>query len=895
MTGAEIREKFLNYFKSLEHTIKPSASLVPSDPTVLFTIAGMVPFKPIFLGQVSPLPFTRAASCQRCIRTNDLENVGKTARHHTFFEMLGNFSFGDYFKEEAIAWAWEFLVKVVGLPTDKLWVSVFEDDDEAEQIWRKLVKPERIVRLDEKSNFWKMGDTGPCGPCSEILYDQGQEVGCGTPDCKVGCHCDRYLELWNLVFTQFDRAQDGSLSPLPKKNIDTGMGLERLAAVMQGVKTNFETDLVKPIIDYVAQITKVTYGTDLTKDVALRVIADHLRGITYLISDGVIPSNEARGYVLRALIRKAMRQGKKLGLHESFLFQVVPTVVKIFNNDPNLAKERDHISRIIKLEEDRFMSTLERGLTILEGTINEYKNNGRDTISGIDTFKLYDTYGFPVDLTREIAFESGLKLDIEEFNKQMEEQRQRARLSGQFFRVEEEKEYKISKIKEETKFVGYELNKVKATVIMLLKDKKEVEEAKSGDEVEIVLDCSPFYAEAGGQAGDAGTLTKCNIPLTPFTKGESEPRTPNPFEDVKILVIEAKWKDLAILHHAKIQKGEIKLNDEVEAEIDLPRRLSIARNHTATHLLQAALRQVLGNHVKQSGSFVGPDYLRFDFTHLEAMKEREIKRVEEIVNEKIMENLPVTTFETTLEEATKAGVMALFEEEYGERVREVKIGDFSLELCGGTHLTATGQAGLFKLLNESGIAAGIRRIEALTGEGAYKYICRQEEQISQTANLLHTSPQEVILRVERLLQGIKEQEKEIAQLKSKLVSSQISELVNEAFVIEGFKVVAKELPGMDANSLRNAADLIIATLKSGVIVLASSMRLASLENKVFWIVKVSQDLTDKIHAGKLINELAKITGGGGGGRADFAQAGGTLPDKINEALNKVQEILGNMR
>ncbi|MDI6734864.1 MAG: alanine--tRNA ligase [bacterium] len=863
MTGTEIRTKFLNYFKSLEHTIKPSASLVPTDPTILFTIAGMVPFKPIFLGEVTPLPFTRAASCQRCIRTNDLENVGKTARHHTFFEMLGNFSFGDYFKEEAIAWAWEFLVKIVGLPIDRLWVSVYEKDDEAEGLWRKFVKPERIVRLGEKDNFWKMGETGPCGPCSEILYDQGEEAGCGKPDCGVGCSCDRYMELWNLVFTQFDRAQDGSLSPLPKKNIDTGMGLERLAAVMQGVKTNFDTDLVKPIIDYVAQMTKFTYGTDLSKDVALRVIADHLRGITYLIADGVIPSNEARGYVLRALIRRAMRTGRKLGLDESFLFQVVPTVVKIFNNDSNLGQERDHISRIVKLEEDRFMGTLDRGLIILEDIINEYKRKSQGKICGTDIFKLYDTYGFPVDVTQEIAFESGLKIDMDGFKEEMENQRKQARLAGRFFRVEEEKEVRLEG---ETKFVGYELSKVKARVLMLRKDKNEVEQVTAGDEVEIVLDGTPFYAESGGQTSDTG-----------FIKGD----------DVELVVTGAKWSDKVILHQAKVQKGELKLKCEVEAEIDLPRRVSIAANHTATHLLQAALRQVLGSHVKQSGSFVGEDYLRFDFTHLEAMKERELRRVEEIVNEKIRENLPVTTSETTLEEAIASGAMALFEEEYGERVRAVKIGDFSLELCGGTHLKATGETGLFKLLNESGIAAGTRRIEAITGEAAYQHVCRQEEQVSQLANLLKTSPREITQRVERLLQGMKEQEKELAQLKSRMVSYQIPELVKDAVMVEGIKTVARELPGMDANALRHAADLILTALKSGVVVLASSLRLASSENKVFWVVKVSQDLTDRVHAGKLINELAKITGGGGGGRADFAQAGGTLPDKINEAMSKI--------
>ncbi|MEW6608812.1 MAG: alanine--tRNA ligase [bacterium] len=866
MTGTEIRTKFLDYFSALDHTIKPGASLVPTDPTVLFTIAGMVPFKPLFLGEIDPLPFTRAATSQRCLRTNDLENVGKTARHHTFFEMLGNFSFGDYFKQEAIVWAWEFLTEELGLPEDKMWISIYKDDDEANQIWRKIVPEGKIVKLGEESNFWKMGETGPCGPCSEILFDQGEEIGCGKETCKVGCHCDRYLELWNLVFTQFDRAQNGTLHPLPKKNIDTGMGLERLTAVVQGVKTNFDTDLLKPIINYVANLTKIEYGRDLSKDVALRVIADHLRGITYLINDGIIPSNESRGYVLRALIRRALCQGRKLNLHESFLFQIVPAVVNIFNHDQTLLHERDHISRIIKLEEDRFINTLERGLTILEEMINEYKNKSQEVLSGSDVFKLYDTYGFPVDLTQEIIYESGLKLDIDGFNARMEEQRKRARMAGQFVFIEEEKETKIT---DQTKFVGYELNEIKVKVVRILKDKKLVEMATSGDEIEIVLDVSPFYAESGGQIGDTGILIN---------------------DAVKILITDAKWSDKAILHFGKVLKGEIKVNDEVLVGIDLSRRLSISRNHTATHLLQAALRQVLGTHVKQSGSFVGPDYLRFDFTHLEAMKEREINRVEAIVNEKIRENLQVTIFETTLDEATKLGAMALFEEEYGERVRAVKIGDFSLELCGGTHLNATGQIGFFKLRHETGIAAGIRRIEAITGESAEKYIYQLEKTISQLADLLKTSPQQLVQRIEKLVQEIKEKEKESLHLKTKLVADATTDLVKEAFVVNGIKVLAKELAAMDAASLRTSADLIIEVLKSGVVVLVSCA-----DNKVLWVVKVSQDLTTKIHAGKLINELAKITGGGGGGRPDFAQAGGKFPEKVNAAMNKLQEIITTSR
>lgn len=906
MNGVQIREKFLDFFAKKGHTIKESASLVPSDATVLFTIAGMVPFKPHFLGEIDPLPFTRAASSQRCIRTNDIENVGHTARHHTFFEMLGNFSFGDYFKEEAISWAWEFLTEVVCLPVDKLWVSVYKEDNEAEQIWRRFIKSERIVRLGEDDNFWKMGDTGPCGPCSEILYDQGQEVGCGKLDCMVGCSCDRYLELWNLVFTQFDRDSQGNLHPLPKKNIDTGMGLERLSAVLQGVQSNFDCDLLKNIIQYTADMIKATNIDPLSRDISLRIIADHLRAITFLIYDGILPSNEGRGYVLRSLIRRAARQGKLIGLNETFLYKIVPTVTNLFSI-PQLTLEQEQISKIIKIEEERFAETLEKGLAILEEIALSVKKKGQQMISGSDAFRLYDTYGFPLALTKEIAQETGLMIDELGFNQAMEEQRTRARTAGLGTQVLHKTQDTLSKetlatflIEKETKFIGYDSCEVETTVLDIIKNNKLTNYAKQVDDVEIILETSPFYGESGGQIGDIGRLIN---------------------DTVEIEIINTSHSDIGktIIHQGRVLKGQINQGDTVTAIVDLPRRLAIACNHTATHLLQSALRQVLGKHIKQAGSLVTNDYLRFDFTHLEPMNEQEIEHVQRLINEKIRENLKVSTVITGLKEAKELGATALFEEEYEHEVRVVKIEavptgwaksinsgkvlppalpeqnicqhNFSMELCGGTHIDATGKIGLFKIISETGVASGIRRIEAITGEAAYSYISQQENTLEKLAGMLKISAKgaasqaQLIEKIDKLNQAVKEQEKKIKQLKSRIILTNINHFLDSKVDVYGVKIIAQKIESSNIELLRQMADLLIDRLQSGVVILGSSE-----EQKVSLVIKISKDLTNKLHAGQLISQIAKIIDGSGGGRPDMAQAGGKNPAGLNEALKKAIEI-----
>lgn len=893
MNGVQIREKFLDFFAKKGHTIKESASLVPSDATVLFTIAGMVPFKPHFLGEIDPLPFTRAASSQRCIRTNDIENVGHTARHHTFFEMLGNFSFGDYFKEEAISWAWEFLTEVVCLPVDKLWVSVYKEDDEAEQIWRRFIKPERIVRLGEDDNFWKMGDTGPCGPCSEILYDQGQEVGCGKPDCMVGCSCDRYLELWNLVFTQFDRDSQGNLHPLPKKNIDTGMGLERLSAVSQSVQSNFDCDLLKNIIEYTANMVKAT--NIAPRDISLRIIADHLRAITFLIYDGILPSNEGRGYVLRSLIRRAVRQGKLIGLNETFLYKIVPTVTNLFSI-PQLTLEQEHISKIINIEEERFAETLEKGLAILEEISLSVKKKGQQMISGFDAFRLYDTYGFPLALTKEIAQETGLMIDELGFNQAMEEQRTRARTAGLGTHVlhktqdrDQEKETLATfLIEKETRFIGYDSCEIETTVLDIIKNNELTNYAKQGDDIEIILETSPFYGESGGQIGDSGRLINNSVEIEVINTSHSD-------------------IDKIIIHQGRVLKGQINQGDTVTAIVDLPRRLAIACNHTATHLLQSALRQVLGKHIKQAGSLVTNDYLRFDFTHLKPVNEQEIEDVQGLINKKIRENLKVSTVITTLKEAKELGATALFEEEYEDEVRIVRIeavpvgwaksipsalpDNFSIELCGGTHIDATGKIGLFKIISETGVASGIRRIEAITGEAAYSYISQQEETLEKLAKMLKISAKgaalhaQLIEKIDRLNQAVKEQEKEIKQLKFRTILTNINHFLDSAVDVYGIKIIAHEIESSNIELLRQMADLLVDRLQSGVVILGSVE-----EQKVSLAIKISKDLTNKLHAGQLISQISKIIDGSGGGRPDMAQAGGKNPAGLNEALKKAIEI-----
>ncbi|MDI6781662.1 MAG: alanine--tRNA ligase [bacterium] len=883
MKGFEIRQAYLEFFRKKDHTIKSSVSLVPEDVTVLFTIAGMVPFKPFFLGQISPLPFTRAASSQRCLRTNDIENVGKTARHHTFFEMLGNFSFGDYFKQEAIVWAWEFLTSVVKLPAERLYASIYLDDEEAFNIWNKEIglPEERIIKLGEDSNFWTMGETGPCGPCSEILIDQGPGIGCLKENCAPGCDCDRFLELWNLVFTQFDRDEKKTLHPLPKKNIDTGMGLERLAAVLQGKHSNFESDLLFPIIEAISEISGIPYmnnnpltpfikGEKETKNIPLRIIADHLRAITFLIFDNVLPSNENRGYVLRSLIRRAIRQGRQLNLQGTFLSQVVPAVIKT-TGIQEVLPYADHIASIVKQEEEKFVATLGRGLNILEGLIEEYKGRDENVICGKDLFKLYDTYGFPIMLAEEIIKEAGLGVDTQGFDKEMSIQRKKAREAG--LGLEEKGIPAGFIIERETQFVGYFSSfssfssSTEARILDIIRDEKVVEQAEEGEDVQIIIDITPFYAESGGQSGDKGMLVGTN--------GEAE-----------VLDTQRSVLGKTIVHQARIKEGVLKKGDEVKTQLNTLHRLSIARNHTATHLLQAALQQVLGRHVKQAGSFVHSDYLRFDFSHPSPLTEKECQSIEELINSKIRENLLVETFETELSKAEEMGAMALFGEKYGQVVRVVKISDYSLELCGGTHASSTGEIGLFKIKTEMGIASGVRRIEALSGQGAYMYVCRQQSINLELSQLLKAQLDEIVPRVERLIKSNKEQEKEIARLNSELIRNKIDKLIGAADEVGKIRVVTSVLDGIEAGLLRETADLLMDKLNSGVIILSSVI-----DGKVFWVVKVSQDLTDWLHAGRLIKQIAAITGGSGGGKADIAQAGGTKPEMIEEAMNEGKKLL----
>lgn len=872
MKGFEIRQAYLEFFKEKGHTIKSSVSLVPDDATVLFTIAGMVPFKPFFLGQVSPLPFTRAASSQRCLRTNDIENVGKTARHHTFFEMLGNFSFGDYFKQEAIVWAWEFLTSVVKLPAERLYASIYLDDQEAFDIWNKEIglPEERIIKLGQDSNFWTMGETGPCGPCSEILIDQGTGIGCLKESCSPGCDCDRYLELWNLVFTQFDRDEKRTLHPLPKKNIDTGMGLERLAAILQGKYSNFESDLLFPIIEAISGIAGIPYRDNNSikgeKDtnIPLRVIADHLRAITFLIFDNVLPSNENRGYVLRSLIRRAIRQGRQLNLQGTFLSQLVPTVIET-TGIQGVAPYCDHIASVVKQEEEKFATTLGRGLNILEGLIEEYKGKNENVICGKDIFKLYDTYGFPVMLAEEIIKEAGLGIDTQGFDEEMSIQRKKAREAGLGL---EKKEMSAGFIIEhETRFAGYDSFSIEARILDIVKDEKIVEEAKEGEDIQIILDVTPFYAECGGQVGDIGML------ISPDGLAE---------------VFDTKRSAIGktIVHRARIKQGVLKKGDEVVAQVNSSYRLAVQRNHTATHLLQAALQQILGKHVKQTGSFVCPDYLRFDFSHLSPLTIEECKKIEGLVNNKIQENLMVESFEAELSEAKRMGAMALFGEKYGQVVRVVRISDYSIELCGGTHASATGEIGLFKIKTEMGIASGVRRIEALSGQGAYEYVCKQQLINSELSQLLKAPLDEIVPRIERLIRVNKEQEKEIARLNSELIKSKIDNLIGMADEVGKIQVIASVLDGMEPGLLRETADLLMNKLKSGVIILSSVI-----DGKVFWVVRVSPDLTNWLHAGRLIKHIAGITGGSGGGKADIAQAGGTKPEMIEEAMAEGKKML----
>ncbi|MCD6297299.1 MAG: alanine--tRNA ligase [Deltaproteobacteria bacterium] len=876
MNSREIRQKFLDYFKAHGHEIVESASLIPKDdPTLLFTNAGMVPFKRLFLGE-EKRGYTRAASSQKCVRAggkhNDLENVGYTPRHHTFFEMLGNFSFGDYFKEEAIIRAWELLTEVYGLPADKLHVSVYRDDDEAYRLWEDKIgiPTERIVRLGEKDNFWAMGDTGPCGPCSEIHIDQGPELGCGRPECAPGCDCDRYLEIWNLVFTQFDRDADGKLTPLPKPNIDTGMGLERLCAVVQGVTTNYDSDLFKDLISYIEDLSEKKYAQDKKQDVAFRVIADHARATAFLIGDGILPSNEGRGYVLRRIIRRAIRFGQVLDMRDSFLRSVCTKVIETMGRDyEELVRSKSFIEGVVNNEEKRFADTLHYSMKVLDEEIEKLKAEKSDTIPGDVAFKLYDTYGLSVDIVEDVARDENLRVDMEGFDQAMSRQRTQSQGSWKGSGEEDIPEAFRDLLARgiSSRFLGYETLDSKAKVEAVLVDGKEARVTEKGARAEVVLDQTPFYGEAGGQAGDTGLITNENMSF----------RVTNTIKYSRDLVV----------HKGHLEAGSLSAGDQVEPRVDEDKRKAISLNHTATHLLHAALREVLGDHVKQAGSLVSPDRLRFDFSHFTQVSPDTLKEVEYIVNRHTRENLPLETNEMSKEEAMKTGAMAIFEERYGETVRLVRIGDgISMELCGGTHTERTGDIGLFRIIGESAVAANVRRIEARTGEAALRYDQGQENELKLVASLLKTVPGKIGERLERLLKEQKEKDRELDSLKAKLLSKKSEDFLLKVKEIGGVKVMALETKADSPKELRESADRIRDKLGSGVVLLG-----AKKEGKVMLICVVSKDLVNRFKAGNIISRLSVMVGGKGGGRPDMAQGGGGKPEELGKALEALYDMI----
>lgn len=859
MRSAELRRIFLDYFRERGHEIVPSSPLVPgNDPTLLFTNAGMVQFKDVFLGQ-DKRPYVRAASAQRCVRAggkhNDLENVGYTARHHTFFEMLGNFSFGDYFKRDAIHYAWEFLAGVLKLPPERLWVTVFEEDDEAADIWLKDigVDPARFARIGAKDNFWSMGDTGPCGPCTEIFYDHGPDVAGGPPGSPEA-DGDRYIEIWNLVFMQYDRAPDGTLTPLPKPSVDTGMGLERLAAVMQGVHSNYEIDLFRNLIAAAAELAHV----DNHDNSSLRVIADHIRACSFLITDGVMPSNEGRGYVLRRIIRRAVRHGYKLGLTEPFFHKLVgPLVAEMGDAYPELRDAQQNVERVLRLEEERFAETLEQGLKILEQDIARLSGS---VIPGETLFRLYDTYGFPVDLTADIARERGLSVDTAGFEREMEAQRERARAASQFGAVYTGR----LEIEGSTEFTGYDRLTDRGSIIALYREGNPVEVLQAGQEGTVILDRTPFYAESGGQVGDKGLLVG---------------------QDSAFEVRDTQKQGGGIHAHIGLVKlGELRVGGQVEARVDATIRQATVLNHSATHLLHAALRKVLGSHVTQKGSLVEPERLRFDFSHFEPMTREQLEEVERLVNEQIRANADAQAQVMAYDEAIKTGAMALFGEKYGDRVRVLRIGDFSTELCGGTHVRRAGDIGLFKIVSESGIASGVRRIEAVTGQRALDWVKENEERLLRIAELVKGGRDNADEKVRQLLERARRLEREVEQLKGKLASAAGNDLTAQAIDINGMKVLAARLDGADPKALRDTVDQLKNKLGSAVVVLA-----AVSEGKVNLVAGVTSDRTDRIKAGELVNMVAQQIGGKGGGRPDMAQAGGSDPSKLDAALRSVPE------
>ena len=868
----ELRKMFLDFFESKGHLCKSSYSLVPhNDNSVLLIPAGMAPLKPYFTGQEIP-PRTRMATCQKCIRTGDIENVGKTARHGTFFEMLGNFSFGDYFKKEAIAWSWEFLTEVVGLDPNRLYPSIYEDDDEAFEIWNKQqgIPAERIFRFGKEDNFWEHG-AGPCGPCSEIYYDRGEAYGCGKPGCTVGCDCDRYMEIWNNVFTQFDGDGKGNYVELSHKNIDTGMGLERLAVVVQDVDSIFNVDTIRALLDEVCRLAGTTYNADHEKDVSLRLITDHIRSVTFMVSDGIMPSNEGRGYVLRRLLRRAARHGRMLGIENKFLADLSKKVIEVSRDGyPELDEKAEFIYRVINQEEENFNKTIDQGLSILADMEQKLANAGEKTLSGEDAFKLYDTYGFPLDLTKEIMMEKGFDIDEDGFNTAMENQRKMAREARKTtnYMGADVTVYQSIDTSITSKFVGYDKNSCDSKITVLTTDTDVVEALTDGQEGTILTEETPFYATSGGQVADTGVIRNADGGV---------------FE-VKDTI---KLQGGRIGHVGKVVSGMFYVGDAVTLEINEEQRAATARNHSATHLLQKALRTVLGTHVEQAGSYNDKDRLRFDFTHFSALSAEELKKVEDIVNEEIRAALPVVTKVMSLDEAKKLGAMALFGEKYGDAVRVVSMGDFSTELCGGTHVANTENIGCFKILSETGVAAGVRRIEALTSTGLLAYYAEMEKEFHAAAAAAKSTPANLEARIHQMQEEMKVLQSENEKLKDKLAKGSLGDVMNQVKEIKGVKTLAVKVSDVDMNELRNLGDQLKEKLGEGVIVLASEL------NGKVNLITMATDGVQKLgaHAGNLIKAIASEVGGGGGGRPGMAQAGGKNPAGIDNALEKAAKVI----
>lgn len=869
----EIRSAFLEFFREKGHYVQESFPLVPiNDKSLLLINAGMAPLKNYFIGTETP-PSKRMVSCQKCIRTGDIENVGITARHATFFEMLGNFSFGDYFKNEATQWAWEFVTEYLKLDKDLLWVTVYEEDDEALEIWAQNVKVprERIVKLGKADNFWEIGTgTGPCGPCSEIYIDRGEKYGCGSDACKPGCDCDRFLEFWNLVFTQFDKDEEGNYNRLKNPNIDTGMGLERIACIMQGVDSIFDIDTMKNIRDQVCRISNKEYNASNQTDISIRIITDHIRAVTFMLCDGVLPSNEGRGYILRRLLRRAARHGKLLGINGEFLCELCDVVIAEFGDAyPQLVEKKEYIKKIILIEEQKFIETIDQGLSILENLINELDNKNSDTLSGEDAFKLYDTFGFPIEMTEEILQENAKKVDREEFERLMDEQREKARTA----RLSQDNEgWKKDSLEIpadiSTEFIGYEYTEADVRVLYVSNETDGSEVLNPGEKGIVIFDRTPFYAEGGGQVGDKGTVYS---------------------ESVNAAVIDTqKASGQIIIHKVSVNSGKLQTGDNVRAQIESGKRKSIQANHSATHLLHRALKMVLGEHVAQAGSYVNDSRLRFDFTHFEALTDKELEEVTEIVNNAIISSYPVKKEYMSIEDAKKAGATAQFDEKYGNEVRVVSMGDFSMELCGGTHVNNTSEIMGFKILSENGVASGTRRIEAVTGKGVMDYLKEKELKLNSITDILKCKEIAVISRLEQLVEENRSCKKEIEKLKKEIALSQISDLINVAEDVKGIKLIRKSFEGMTSEDLRNTAELLIDRNDSLVVLFAGES-----DGKINYVCAAGKTAQSRgAHAGKIVKEVAAIAGGGGGGKPGFAQAGGKDLDKLQDSIDAVLDIAG---